>query len=130
MGKACEQLDAELERKQMAKTKRLLAFKSECGKRSEKKLYNEQMEEVRMENIRKRSNQTHTKEVAHMDILAQEMEEELEYKMECIEQGLPTKVTKIDLVKSLVPVPTVSELFCAVKSELDEIKYLKTADLE
>lgn len=35
-----------------------------------------------------------------------------------------------DMVKSLVPVPAISELFCAVKSELDEIKYLKTVELE
>ena len=36
----------------------------------------------------------------------------------------------IPKVKSLVPVPTISELFCAVKSELDEIKYLQKAPFE
>ena len=35
-----------------------------------------------------------------------------------------------DLVKSLVPVPAISELMCAVRSELDEIRYLKQVELE
>lgn len=66
----------------------------------------------------------------HAEELKQEIEEEIEYKIECMEQGIPAKVTMNDMVKSLVPVPAISELFCAVKSELDEIKHLKNVELE
>merc|ERR1712194_637112 len=118
--------DDEQESKTNAKTKQLLEWKEVSKKRSNIRQNNELLEENRQEKINKRSQKRLQDEMTHVE----ELEEDLEYKLECIENGIPTKVTLNDLVKSLVPVLAISELFCAVKSELDEISYLKNVELE
>ncbi|CAD7930076.1 unnamed protein product [Amoebophrya sp. A25] len=130
LDEAQEQENEERESKMEAKTKVLLQWKMEAKHRADTAASQEQLEEVRTETLQKKEMKRNAAELVRIDELKQEVEEELEYKIECVEQGIPTQVTMNDLVKSLVPVPAISELFCAVKSELDEIKYLKHVDLE
>mmetsp|Transcript_26630 Transcript_26630/g.67113 ORF Transcript_26630/g.67113 Transcript_26630/m.67113 type:complete len:286 (+) Transcript_26630:605-1462(+) len=130
LDEAQEQENIEMEKKKEAKTKVLLQAKLEAKQRTETKSSQEQLEEVRTETMQKKEMKRNAAELVRIDELKQEVEEELEYKLECVEQGIQTRVTMNDLVKSLVPVPAISDLFCAVKAELDEIKYLKHVDLE
>ena len=67
-----------------AKTTKLMALKAEAKGRAEKKLSHEQMEEVRLEALRKRDMVRMSKELLRIDDLKQELEEELDYKAECI----------------------------------------------
>jgi len=123
-------LDERIHLTNMAKATKVAEAKSGARQRGEKKQVNEQMNEQRTENIRKRAVKRLQSELHHCDALKQEIEEEVEYKVECSEQGLPTRVTMNDLVKSLVPVPTISELFCAVRSERDETRHLSHLSLD
>eukprot|EP00392_Amoebophrya_sp_AT5.2_P015275 g15476.t1 len=122
LDEAQEQENIEMEKKKEAKTKVLLQAKLEAKQRTETKSSQEQLEEVRTETMQKKEMKRNAAELVRIDELKQEVEEELEYKLECVEQGIQTRVTMNDLVKSLVPVPAISDLFCAVKAELDEIK--------
>jgi len=125
-----QQCDQEQEAKTGAKTRQLLKWKDASKKRADARQSRELKEENRLEKINKRAQVRLQNEMAHCDELKQEVEEHLEYKMECMETGIHTKVTYNDLVKSLVPVPPLSKLLCEVKSKMDEINYLRNVDLE
>ena len=106
--------------------------KADSKRRSEKRLKDEFENEHRAETIQGRTWDTHKKETNRIKDIKDELEEEVDYRREVIEDGKghTLRICRNDLVNSLVPIPTVSELFCAVKGELDEIKYLQKANLE
>ena len=77
-----------------------------------------------------RTLKTYAKEMEHYDDLSHEMEEELDYKRDCLENGKAPEITKIDITKCITAVPTMSELLWSLRSNVDENKFLRQVDLE
>lgn len=114
-----------------AKSRRRVVEREKAKERAFRRHRNEALNEEREEKMRQKSVKREEKEMAHYDQLSQEVEEELDWKRECLEGGIEKpEITKVDVTKCITRVPTMTELFWAVKSNVDELKFLKQVDLE
>lgn len=92
-----EELDSDMELKRVLKSKKIAERQAASKAREERNARREMLDEAREDAINRGETIRRQKELAHAEDLRFEIEEEVEYKTECIENGLPTKVTMHDI---------------------------------